>query len=163
MRRWIEGEVSILHCLSCGRRTPHLTFVGDTDMVTMGLTSLSSITHNEIVVAEAQSHELLDADGGAIVGRVSALLERDDLRFVRPLRSKTAEVKAGLSFQAFREEYQPPFLIFSCPHCVVGEAEIESPLSLDAFRREGGKLTVLPDLEVRGCGTAASDSNAKSL
>ena len=119
-------------------------------MVTIGLTSLSSIMRNEIVVAEAQGDELRDGEGKAILGRVSKQLERDDLRVVRLLRAEAAEIKAGLSFQEFRKVSRPPFLIFSCPHCVTGEAEVKDQPSLADFQREGGKLTVLPDLEVRG-------------
>ena len=150
MGRWVEGIVSVLLCRSCGKRTPHLTFNGDTDMVTIGLTSLSSITRNEIVVADAQGDELRDREGKAILGRVSKQLKRDDLRVVRLLRAEEEEIKAGVSFQEFRKVYRPPSLIFSCPHCVTGEAEVKDKPSVSDFQREGGELTVLPDLEVRG-------------
>lgn len=149
MRRWIEGEVSTLLCRSCGKHAPYLTFIGDTDMVTNGLVSLSSIRRNEIVVAEGQGSELRDREGAAILGRISAQLGRNDLRVVRLLRSEDMDAKAGLSFQAFRGKYRPPSPIFSCPHCLTGEAEVEKRLSLAEYGQEGGELTVLADLEIR--------------
>ena len=149
MGPWIGGEISTLLCRSCGKRTPYLTFVGDTDMVTNGLVSLSSISRNEIVVAEAQGNELRDGEGAATLNRISEQLDRNDLRAVRLLRAEDGNANAGLSFQSFRENYQPPSLIFSCPHCVTGEAEVEKRLSLAEYRRDGGHLTVLADLEIR--------------
>ncbi|MBN9547083.1 MAG: hypothetical protein J0I19_16580 [Alphaproteobacteria bacterium] len=149
MGPWIEGEVSALLCRSCGKHTPYLTLSGDTDMVTNGLVSLSSIERNEIVVADTHGNELRDKDGAATLGRVSGQLNRSDLRIVRLLRAESLDVKAGPGFQAFVENHRPPSMIFSCPHCLTGEAKVEKRLSLAEYRREGGKLTILPDLEIR--------------
>ena len=60
MTGWIEGSVSILRCEPKGHLTPYLTLIGDTDMITAGIGSLSSVAIDEIVVAELGASELIE-------------------------------------------------------------------------------------------------------
>ncbi|WP_152616222.1 hypothetical protein [Sphingomonas sp. ERG5] len=148
MRPWIEGTISILRCEGEGHLTPYLTFSGDTDMVTAGLASLSSIILDEIVVAEMASQELDDEGGKAFQGRINSLLARNDLRFVRLRRVEGATLAAGSSFQDFRQTYSPPRLVFACPRCGLDAATGRSATPSD-YKRAGGTLTVVADLEIR--------------
>lgn len=149
MARKVEGTVSILDCSTCGEATPHLIFSGDTDMATMGLASLTSITANELVILEAEPAEWTDQAGQLIESRVNMLLGRDDLRFVRLLRVEEIAYPEGLSFQDFRKLYREPRLTFSCPKCGVGEAVSGRSLELSEYQQEGGQVTVLGELELR--------------
>jgi hypothetical protein len=124
-------------------------FRGDTDMVTAGLASLSSICADEIVVAEMNVEEVEDEAGDGYQRRINGLLGRDDLRFVRLRRVEPAFLGAGISFQEFRRAYAPPRLVFECPHCGLDamETRLETPTD---YRRGGGTLTIVPDLDLRG-------------
>ncbi len=148
MRPWIEGTVSILRCEGEGHLTPNLTFTGDTDMVTEGLASLSSVIRDEIVVAEMAPQEFDDEGGNAFQGRINSLLDRTDLRFVRLRRVETATPPAGSSFQDFRQTYAPPRLVFACPRCDL-DALAERSVTPSDYKRAGGTLTVVADLEIR--------------
>ena len=148
MARKVEGTVSILDCPTCGEASPHLIFSGDTDMVTTGLASLTSVAANEVVITEAEPPEWSDQTGQELEGRVNRLLDRDDLRFVRLLRAEEIAYTAGLSFQDFRKVYREPRLTYSCPKCSVGEAVSGRSLEFSEFEQEGGQLTVLGELEL---------------
>jgi hypothetical protein len=148
MTRWIEGIVSSLRCEGGGHITPHLTFSGDTDMVTAELTSLSSVTADEIVVAEMIDGELEDFGSDAVQTRVNNLLARDDLRIVRLRRVEAHTAPTGVSFQEFRQTYIPPRLIFACPQCG-SDALAYREATPTQYRQNGGTLTVIADLELR--------------
>jgi hypothetical protein len=149
MTRWIEASVSILRCGGCSQTTPHLTFAGDTDMVTFGIASLSSMTTNEIVVVEAEPAEWSDETGERLQVRVNEQLGRLDLRFVRLLRADETAANDGVSFQEFRNTYRPRRLIYACPNCGAGEATPVGEQTPSDYQGDGGKLTVLAELEVR--------------
>jgi hypothetical protein len=148
MKPWIEGTVSILQCAGHHHLTPHLTFSGDSDMVTLGLASLSSIVANEIVVAEMIGGELADGESDALQNRINRLLVRDDLRSLRLRRVEAAPASAGTSFQQFRQAYSPPRLVFQCPRCA-SDAIASRSHTPTGYTRSGGVLTVLPELDVR--------------
>lgn len=148
MRPWIEGTISILRCEGEGHSTPYLTFSGDTDMATAGLRCLSSIVLDEIVVAKMAPQEFDDEGGKAFQGRINSLLDRNDLRFVRLRRVEAATPPAGSSFQDFRRTYAPPRLVFACPQCGLDAVTERSAMPSD-YKRAGGTLTVVADLEIR--------------
>lgn len=148
MRPWIEGTVSILRCEGDGHLSPYLTFSGDTDMVTDGFASLSSIIRDEIVVAEMAPQEFDDEKGKAFQGRINSILDRTDLRFVRLRRVENVTSPAGSSFQNFRQSYAPPRLVFVCPRCDF-DAVAERSATPSDYKRAGGTLTVVADLEIR--------------
>jgi hypothetical protein len=119
MAVWIEASVSVLRCEE-GHTTRYLIFHGETDMVTAGLASLSSVSKDEIVVSELEPTEFTDETGLAFQLRTNQSLGRHDLRFVR-LRRVESNVSPGkVSFQDFRKEYSPPDLIFACSQCGFG-------------------------------------------
>lgn len=118
-------------------------------MTTIGLVSLSSIVKDEIVVAKLEPADLADDTGLGVQTRLNSLLERDDLRFVRLRRAEVVAPAEGMSFQDFREVYQPPRLIFACPKCDVGDASQLTSETPSAYERGGGKLIVLAGIEVR--------------
>lgn len=149
MTRWIEASISILKCNQSDHTTPHITFCGDTDMVTAGLASLSSVITDEIVVAELKPAELTDETGKDFETRINELLGRDDLRFIRLSCVEAGPAPAGRSFQDFRNAYTAPRLIFACPRCDGGEAVSTKTEAPSDFQRAGGKLTVLTAVELR--------------
>lgn len=143
----IEATVSILQCAGCGHQTPHLTFSADTDMVMLGLASLSSVVTSEIVVVERTPSEIDANSSKKIEIRVNALLGRTDLRMLQVRRIVKLPLPAGKSFQDFRRSYRPPHLAFACPHCEMDAIAIRS-MTPSAYRQHGGQLTIMPDVDV---------------
>lgn len=149
MASWIEGTISLLQCEEQGHSTPHLTLSGNTDMVTNGIASLSSVIADEIVVANLSASEIEDRAGQNFEARINSLLHRDDLRFVQLRRVEEITLPAGLTFQAYRKAFVPPRLVFACPRCGADAIAVrtESPTE---YKRNGGTLTVMADLELCG-------------
>jgi hypothetical protein len=150
VKRWVEATILSVECASCRAISAHLIFSGDTDMATDGLLCLTSIRNNELVVAEAEGQELADPTGSGFARRVNGALGRDDLRFIRLIEVVQNTATSGQSFQAFRETYQPPRLRFSCPRCGSGSADVVREMSPKQFLLEGGRITTLDDVGVRG-------------
>lgn len=148
MRRWIDGIISILRCEGDGHLTPHVTFIGDTDMATAGLAALSSIILDEIVVAEMAPEEFEDGGEKAFQCRINTFLARNDLRFVHLRRVEDTTPPAGSSFQDFRQAYVPPRLVFVCPRCGLNAVAERSTTPSD-YQKADGTLTVVADLEIR--------------
>ena len=146
MTGWVEGTISSLRCETNDHVTAHLIFSADTDMVTNNLAALTSVSTDEIVVAEMRDEEIT-GDGDAFQSRINHALGRDDLRTVTLLRVETDTPPTGLSFQQFRREHTPPRIVFACPIC--GSDAVACDVeTLGAFNRHG-KLTILADLDVR--------------
>lgn len=118
-------------------------------MVTIGIVSLSSIAADEIVVAELTANELATNATQAFENRINSLLHRDDLRAVQVRRQEPAAIPAGLPFQDFQKAYKPPALVFACPHCDADAVVVRTDGPTN-YRRNGGKITVVADFEVRG-------------
>jgi Zn finger protein HypA/HybF involved in hydrogenase expression len=137
MTRYIEGSISVLRCKAEGHLTPHLTFSGDTDMVTADLGSLSSVSADEVVVVELGPGELGDVPTDRFECRINALLDRDDLRFVRLRRVERDETPAGLSFQEYQKAYSSHRLIFACPRCGADSVAIRTTSSR-SYEQSGG-------------------------
>jgi len=148
MTRKVEGLIGILICRECGQASPRMIFVGDTDMATAGLVSLTSVAANEIVICEAEPAEWSDETGQRLEARINTALSRDDLRFLRLLCVEETVFPAGLSFQEFRKVYRAPRLTYSCPKCGVGEIVSDREITPSEYRSEGGQLTVLGELEL---------------
>jgi hypothetical protein len=148
MTRCIEANVSTLRCETEGHLTPYVTFIGDTDMVTADLGSLSSIISAEVVLAELKTGETFNQPSDMFESRINKLLERDDLRFVHLRRIDQEDIPAGLSFQEYKKVYSPARLVFACPRCGADCFAIrnESP---KAFEQRGGKLKLIGDLTLR--------------
>ena len=149
MVRWINASVSMLLCSKVGHKVPYVTFSGDTDMVTAGLASVSSISKSEIVVGEMTPPELADKTGLLFENRMNAELGRDDLRIARLLRIDEADIPAGLSFQEFQRGYVAPRLVFACPRCISEEAIQTERQTLADYVYAGGMLTMRTDIELR--------------
>lgn len=151
MTRKIDGYVLKLKCSRCNHEFPHVVFSGDTDMVTMGLSSLTAPAANEVIIGELNGAEYkLGFDGGllAFEQRISEVLHRPDLRTVRLIRSEAEQPPKGTSFQAFRQQYKPPRIIYSCAACMVGEATEVDKLDWRRFENAGGQITLLDGLEL---------------
>lgn len=150
MKRWVEATVVILKCAACRATNPHLVLAGDTDMATDGLLCLTSVEHNEVVVADDEGREPADLPGCDIAGRINRAMGRDDLRFIRLVGVVETPARPGQGFQAFRESFQPPRRRYSCPVCGAGMSEVIRELSPSQFALEGGRITPFGELEVRG-------------
>lgn len=145
MTRWIEANVSTLRCEAEGHLTPYVTFIGDNDMVTADLGSLSSIISAEVVLAERKTGETFNQRSDMFESRINKLLERNDLRFVRLRRIEQEDIPDGLSFQEYKKAYSPPRRVFVCPRCGADcfAIKTESP---EAFEQGGGTLKLIGDL-----------------
>ena len=150
MKRWVEATVVILECAGCGATSPHLVFAGDTDMATDGLLCLTSVEHNEVVVADALGQELADLPTSDLAGRINRAMGRDDLRFIRLIEVLENAARTQHGFQASWEYCQPPRLRYSCPVCGAGMSDVIRELSPKQFALEGGRITPFGEVEVRG-------------
>lgn len=151
MTRKIDGYVLRLKCSRCNHEFPHVVFSGDTDMVTMGLSSLTAPEANEVIIGELSIAEYklgFDAGLQAFEQRISETLQRTDLRTVRLLRSEVEQPPKGISFQAFRQQYKPPRIFYSCAACMIGEATEVDKLDWQRFENAGGQITLFEGLEL---------------
>jgi hypothetical protein len=147
MARLIEGEVLKLRCSSCAAEFPSFRFSGENDTVTIGLAAVTSISGNEVALAEMMPDECGDQGFGLrrFAKRMSHVLGRE-FRAVPLVRAIDHNWNLkGLSFQEFRSRYRAPQLVFSCPQCG-GEALEKESRSSTEFVSEGGFLTVVGDL-----------------
>ena len=117
-------------------------FSGDTDMVTDGWVSLTSIDRPEIVITEVTSDEHNVPDGLLrCEGRINSELARSDLRIVwlsRVVDRTTSQ--PGMSFQEFQRAYIPPQCFYRDIFDPHGEATVIREESLDSFRSSGGRV-----------------------
>jgi hypothetical protein len=150
--RIIEASVLRLRCSKCETVFPHLLFSGEDDTTTSGLCSLSACNTNEVVAAEAEADEWSDFEGAgarALEKRVGLDLNRGDLKLIRLIHIEHASGGgAGVSFQDFRRVFVPPSLVFSCPCCSDGESRKLDELSVEAFERLGGTVTLVGRLSI---------------
>ena len=100
--RWLQS--------STGERFPIVVLTADTDMVTMGWETLSSVRSPEIVITSLTSEEYdipFHGRSEDYAARVEARLEqqlgRDDLRIIHVERHSDDEVKAGAARVAYRD------------------------------------------------------------
>jgi hypothetical protein len=122
--RVATGILEQFRCEACGRAFTHVTFVGDSDVVTDGLYCSSSRETSDVAIIEAAPRE----DVASVERRIAETLERDDF-VVLNSRYEGGLPPTSLSFADFRRVYRPPAHILSSPCCVGAEA------------REGGKAS----------------------
>lgn len=139
---WLESQAT-------KRRFPIVQFSGDTDMVTAGWVSLTSIERPEIIVTQLTAEECrLTGEGSErdlqVERRVNRTLNRSDLRCSWLARvEQVGPDGMGLSFQEFRKVYQPPKLSFRDILSEGALAEEVGRVTLAEFRLSGGSLVVL--------------------
>src|SRR5882757_6382536 len=138
----VNGPEHIIYWLrsqQTGRRFPTVIMSADTDMVTIGWTSLSSTDLPEVVITRCSVDE--DSNAPLLESRVNSALGRKDFRVVTLLRSvDNNEALKGLSFQEFRQNYQPPTLYYKDILAAEGEAIREERVSDEDFISAGGKI-----------------------
>lgn len=142
--RIVNGAVLRLRCGACAAIFPHFSFSGEEDSDTAGLYSASSCNQDEVVLAEADPSEWKDLAHGEITSiekKLAQNLARDDLKVVRLLRIEhQSSAAAGSSFADFRKAYKPPVLVYSCICCSGGEARALQEMTMETFRRSGGRI-----------------------
>jgi hypothetical protein len=129
---WLRSEKT-------GRRFPTVVFSGDTDMVTMGWASLSSIVRTEVVITTCSADEM--SNSSLLESRVNDLLGRNDLRFVPLIRvvENNTSLK-GLSFPEFKKAVRPPTLYYKDILATDGEAVHIESVSPEDFMSTGGSV-----------------------
>ncbi|WP_293266081.1 hypothetical protein [Oryzomicrobium sp.] len=131
------------------KQFPTVQFSGDTDMVTDGWLSLTSVNQLEIVITQATADEYRaiaqDNDGYLKVEhRINAALGRIDLRCSWLVSvEEVAKTAQGTSFQESQKSYQPPKLLFKDIFAQDSVATETSRTSRSEFECNGGKLVVL--------------------
>ncbi len=131
------------------RQFPIVQFSGDTDMVTQGWISLSSIERPEIVVTKltgAEYENTYEGPGGylQVEHRVNGALDRSDLRSSWVVRVEHPEkVATGNSFAVFGCGRLPNKLFYRDIFSNDSLAEVVGQVPLSEFEDEGGKLIVL--------------------
>ena len=134
---WLQSEET-------GRRFPTVQFSADTDMVTMGWVSLTSIDGPEVVVTQMVGSEYIVGARTVeelVEQRVNAALGRNDLRCVPLVRAEERGPSGkGLSFQEFSRVYQSPRLFFRDIFAENSVAECIAEVSIADFESSGGRL-----------------------
>ena len=136
---WLESKAT-------GKRFPIALFSGDTDMLTWGWVSLTSITGQEIVVAqltagESNAEEPLRYQ--QLQSRINAALHRNDLRAVWLVCTQERNTPpAGISFQEFRMVYQPPRFFYRDIYKEDSLAEQVAEVPCHAFESGGGRVLI---------------------
>ena len=139
---WLQSQTT-------SRRFPIVQFTGDTDMVTDGWESFTSVSRSEIVVAQATEDEYRAIAKGQdgyleIERRVNAALARTDLRCIWLVGvEQNSSAPNGASFHEFQKAYQPPKLLFRDIFAPQSLAYEVSRTSRPDFESEGGKVVVL--------------------
>lgn len=145
----IYDEVRLLRSRTTGKIFPHVVFSGDTDMVTLGWVSLTSIEVNEVFVTEVNADEWRSLSHGIeghlqLERRINLRLGRTDLRCPWIVRVEDRGPSAkGLSFQEFRKIYQPLKIFYRDIHDASSEAEEVAVVGREEFESGGGKLVVV--------------------
>jgi hypothetical protein len=134
-----------------GKKFPTVLFSGDTDMVTMGWISLTSVVNQDIVITRMTAGEFKDSAVGPdsylkVETRANETLNRSDL--VCPWLAKVVEPiydvdTKKLSFQEFRKLYKKPQLFYRDIHSPDTFATVVKEVSFHEFEQQGGKLVIL--------------------
>jgi len=135
-----------LKSLVTGKQFPVVEFSGDTDMVTAGWVSLTSVLGPELVVTRFLPHEYGAVDSAGfgfleVERRVNDELQRADLKCAWLLKvGEPVSTPKGLLFQEFRRVYRSPKLFFRDIFSQDGIAEESSRVPRAQFEREGGTI-----------------------
>lgn len=146
MRR-VEGEVQHVQCEACSARFPTFVFSGDSDMATAGLEAATSVEPPLLVLGTLNPDELRAdyAEGRQqFADRMSRHLEQKVVALSVARWSPRSSAN-GISFQQFREEYQPPQPVYRCPKCG-GDAAVAARQTPSAFIAQGGRLELTEDI-----------------
>lgn len=142
MRRF-EGEILWLCGERSSRQFPVLELSGDTDMVTAGLVTLSSIGQPEIIIVECTPAELraYDTDGLCrLEMRVNEALGRRDLRVPELIQVHHVVPSVNESFQSFSARYRatiPRYVYrFGDEHAILSRTQ-----SCEDFLAAGGVVS----------------------
>lgn len=139
---WLQSQAT-------SHQFPIVQFSGDTDMVTAGWVSLTSIDKPEIVVTQttaAEHHAIAQGHDGylQVENRINVALGRTDLRCAWLVRvEETSPMIQGTTFQKFRKSYRPPKLLFRDILGIESLASEASRTTRSEFERGGGKVLVL--------------------
>jgi hypothetical protein len=137
-----EHIIYWLRSQQTGRRFPKVIMSADTDMATIGWTSLSSTDLPEVVITRCSVEEHSNAP--RLESRVNSALGRKDFRVVALLRSvDNNKALNGLSFQEFRQKFRPMTLYYTDILAGEGEAICEERVSDEEFISAGGKILTL--------------------
>jgi hypothetical protein len=150
--RPVTGTVLELICSVCKKTFPHFRYSGDTDMLTLGLASVTSCEKNEVVLAELTADEFRLAANGEqpFEQRLQNQLNRNDLRVVRLISVQDKPTPLhGERFQDFQKRYSPATLVYSCACCAEGISRVEREATVEEFEQSGGKISALGQLEIR--------------
>ncbi|MFB9289599.1 hypothetical protein ACFFTM_14725 [Pseudoduganella plicata] len=141
---WLTSEQT-------GKTFPVAQFSADTDLVTMGWVSLTSVERPDIVVTAMTASELANAMTDTagylqLEARINKLLHRTDLVscWLVAVEEPVYDVDiATLSFQQFRKIEKAPRLMYRdiySPHTC---ATVSRQVSRRQFERQGGTIRVV--------------------
>jgi hypothetical protein len=102
-----EGEVTIAQCQKCKETFPVFTFFADTDMVTIGCTSLTA-KGNKIALTMQKPNEANSDIEARIGSGYKVILVRYDDKNLSNI---------NMSFQTFLQKYKPAKPVYTCINC----------------------------------------------
>ena len=123
---------------------PHAEFSGDTDTATMGWSSFTARSRNEVVLAILTGYEWHGGEDGiaAALDRLNRESHREDLVHIRVWYEKVGPSGKGMSFQEFQKVYRPHRAHYSSRSGPEEAVHVRAE-SLEQFTSSGGIVTVL--------------------
>jgi len=100
------GKIATCKCIECNAKCPVFIFVADTDMITVGCTSLTGVSNN-IILTIAGCNESIQS----IERRVGLPLKVVQVNVTQNQYTKTS------SFQEFLKSYKPAASTYTCIYC----------------------------------------------
>jgi hypothetical protein len=147
----VPGCIKRVACQRCGATVPFFEFDLENDVELMGLLSAGKCNELKVVVAEISLDERNAVEAGEIAGLPPRLNspERDGFRIVRVKNTRQDLPSSDLPFSEYRKLYSPPVVVYSCPCCGLGDALVETEMSLSEFELHGGEVLILGDLALQ--------------
>lgn len=149
----IDGQIRRIESKSKPTVFFDFEFWADSDENTYGLLCLVQVSEpTNLFITEMNANELAISDGGqgleAVKNRVTAVTGVKDLVFPKVIRFDEKENNITAGFQAFLKTYEKPVPVYENIIDNGEEAMQVEKLSIEQFKKLGGKVTLLGNLTV---------------
>ncbi len=152
----IDGKVREICSTQSNQAFFDFEFWAESDEDNYGIVCLIQKTEpNHLVIIEMEKKELEQVNDSNCIDmlkqRVSTLMSMDESDFILPkiLRFNESEAPITEGFQSFLEAYKDPVPVYESIFEPGAEAIEKNKLSYEQFIQQGGKITLIGDIEFR--------------
>lgn len=147
----VRGTVKLLFCEKCGAEFPVFDYELESDTDAVGLYSAGTCGGGSLILIDLDFEEWKAAQAGKLKqlpARFAHLADRG-FRMTHIVRVEQPDLPAaGGSFAEFRQAYQSPVVIYSCPCCGGGEAVAQSEVSVAEYVNAGREIHAIEPLRL---------------